>query len=326
MSERKDPGSQDDERAPRDDSALAEMEMRYRLWDAVRARTALEEASGGGVRGGLGFASRTAARVRDLGISWDRQRDLFRAFLDHQSEVHRRLSALEDRSPLVARLEAAETTITHLSASLTATQEAVSAEVRALHAAEAEMREAIKQLQTGGDRGELANLRDRQESLRVRQARLEGEIADLRERSAGPVSFGSSVPLSPRDFAEILAAVEKEGFGGDTPGAVEVSIQDVRAEDLLLAARRHFGGRLSSSGPEYRSPNDLWVHVDFTAQWNRPLLLQNAAARLSPGGRFLLVTAAAAGDPPRHPDLKLLDDRPLPLAGGGPVRLLIWER
>ena len=320
---------------PRDDGALGELEMRYRLWDAVRAHSALEDASGGGLRGGFGFAGRTAARIRDLGLSWDRQRDLYRALLDHQAELHRRLSDLESAGSLVGslvpRIEAAETTITHLSASLTATQEAVAAEVQALHAAEAEIRGAIQQLEADPpadrwDRGELANLRDRQESLRVRQARLEGEIADLRERSAGPVLFASAVPLSPRDLAEILAAVEKDGLAGETPQAVEVSIQDVRAEDLLLAARRHFGGRLSSSGSQYRGPNDLWLHVDFTASWNRPLLLENAAARLSPGGRFLLVTAAATGEPQRHPDLRLMDDRSLPLGGGGPVRVLVWER
>ncbi|HKH45152.1 MAG TPA: glycosyltransferase [Thermoanaerobaculia bacterium] len=300
--------------APRDDGALAELEMRYRRWDAVRARTALEEASGGGIRGGLGFASRTAARIRNLGISWDLQRDLYRELLDCLADLDQRLRALESREDLAARLEAAEAAIARLASS------------------EADIRGAINEMtrevpETGGeDRGELANLRDRQESLRVRQARLEGELADLRERTTGLASAGVAVPLSPRDFAEILAAIERDLTGGERPGAVEVSIQDIRAEGLLLAARRHFGGRLSSAGPEYRSPNDLWIHVDFTAHWNRSILLENAAARLMPGGRFLLVTAAGTGEPPQQTGLALEDDLALPLAEGGPVRVLAWRK
>lgn len=306
--------------APAGNSPLARLEMLYRRWDAVRARSALEKASGGGLRGGLGFARRTARRIRDLGISWDLQRDLFRALLDHQADLHRRLDALEGGAPggtLTARLEAAE------------------AEIRRLSAAEGDVRGAINELRgfssgveetsSGGwhPPGELANLRDRQESLRVRQVRLEGDLADLRQQSAGAPA---ALPLSPRDFAEILSSLEKDLPAGVRPGAVEVSLQDVRAEHLLLAARRHFGGRLSSSGPEYRSPNDLWIHVDFSAYWNRPLLLENAAARLAPGGRFVLVTATAAGEPPRHPGLKLVGDRQAPLSSGGPVRLLEWRK
>lgn len=313
---------------------LATAEALFQRWDALRARSAVQDASGGLGRK-LGFFRRTAARIRDLGISWDLQRDLFRTLIDNQADLDRRLGAMESGGALVARLEAVEVTLTRFGRSLSETQGAVSAEVQELHAAQAELRGAvheIRSLQTGfqaileemraggWDRNELANLRDRQESLRVRQTRLEGELADVRSVGRPP-----AVPLTPLDFAEILAAVEKDVPPDERAGSVEVSIQDLRAEDLLLAARRHFGGRLSASG--YRGTDDLWLHVDFTADWNRPLLLENAVSRLTPGGRFLLVTAAAAaGDPPRQPGLALEEDRQLPLAGGGPVRWLGWRR
>jgi glycosyltransferase involved in cell wall biosynthesis len=302
-------------------------EEAYRRWDAVRARTALETAgSGRGLTRSVGFLRRTAGRVRDLGSSWDRLGDLLRALLDRQSDLDRRLRAVEDLRGLEARIAAAESELSRLRASA------------------AEVRGAIDELRTGkGDvlRGEVAHLRSshetlyaRQETLRARQARVEGSVADLREelgtlqsvRSASGLSSPSSlssraVPLTPGDLAELLAVLDD-----GTAGAVEVSFQDVRAESLLLAARRHFGGRLSSSGPSYRSPNDLWLHIDFTSHWNRPILLENAAARLALGGRFLLITAAGSGEAPQHPEMRLEEDRKLALAGGTVARVIGWRR
>lgn len=167
----------------------------------------------------------------------------------------------------------------------------------------------------------MANLRDRQEIFRVRQTRLEGVLADLREELAALAGEPSAppLPLTQRDLAEILAAVE-------TGTHVEISFQDARAESLLLAAHRHFGGRLSSAGSSYRGPNDLWIHVDFTPHWNRPILLENAAARLAPAGRFVLITAPAAGAPLAHAGLDLEEEREIALTAGGAVRALTWRK
>jgi len=277
----------------------------FRRWDAVRARTGLDAPSPGGRVGrSLGFLRRTAGRVRDLGTAADLQRDLFRALLDRQTGLDQRLSALDGPGGRIAALES---------------------ELARLHGAEAEIQRALAELRTGGSGG-LANLNDRQETLRARQARLEGALADLREELSGmsDPSAGSSaarIPLSAADVAALLAVLDD-----GAAGAVEVSFQDSRAETLLLAARRHFGGRLSSAGPSYRGPNDLWLHLDFTTAWNRPILLDNAAARLAPGGRFLLITAVAAGEPPRHPKLELEEDRVVTAVSGAAVRVLGWRR
>ena len=307
--------------APQGEPRIEEI---YRRWDAVRSRSGLEEAaSGSSVKRAVGFMGRTASRVRDLGVSWDLQRDLFRALIDGQAVLAERLRNLDaggggDLGARLARLETSEANI--LGALDTMWK---------LHA------KAGGGEGSAASGGELANLRDRHEILRVRQARLEGALADLREeiaalrtgtRGALEASATRAVPLTPRDLAELLVLVEEETPVGERAGAVEVSLQDVRAEDLLLAARRHFGGRLSSSGPSYRGPNDLWIHVDFTAQWDRPDLPENAAARLAPGGLFLLVTATGTGEAPAHPRLVLEEDRQVPLSAGAPVRVLTFRK
>ena len=285
-------------------AAEARLEEAFRKWDALRARSSLRAPEQGAVRRGLGFLRRTARRVRDLGASWELQRDLFRALVDRQA----------DRADLEATV-----------AGLKASEANILGALDAMWTLHAEHRAALG---GGGGEGlgEMVNQQERHEILRVRQARLEGALADLREEIASLRAPAGRLPLTPRDFAELLAVLERDAPAGKRAEAVEVSLQDVRAENLLLMARRHFGGRLASSGPAYRGPNDLWIHVDFTAQWNRPILLENAAARLAPGGRFLLVTAPAAGEPPRQERLVQIEDREVPLAAGGPVRVLAWRR
>jgi SAM-dependent methyltransferase len=317
------PMQRDTRPAPRLDQDRQRIEEIYERWDAVRSRSGLEEAaSGSPVKRAVGFMGRTATRVRDLGVSWDLQRDLFRALIDSQTSLNERLRSLEGGSGdnLGERLSRLETSEADIRGALDV--------MWSLHA-----KAGTGEGSAGG--AEVANLRDRHEILRVRQTRLEGALADLREEIAAlrtgtggalEASVSRAVPLTPRDFAELLTLLEEDAPAGERAGAVEVSIQDVRAEDLLLAARRHFGGRLSSSGPSYRGPNDLWIHVDFTSRWDRPDLPENAAARLAPGGLFLLITAVSAAAAPTHARLVLEEDREVSLATGGPVRVLTWRK
>src|SRR6266545_3216323 len=252
------------------------------------------------------------------GAAWDRQRDLFRALIDHQVARDRRLDRLLDRR-LDERLEEPLRTADEARSALAGEHAEQRQPAVELRARIGDILGAVNEI-----RVILTTLRDRQESLRVRQSQLEMGHAALRERlpeaeTSGPAS---SIPLTPRDVAELLVQLEAGVPPESRPGAVEVSLQDARAEDLLLAARRHFGGRMSSAGPRYRAPNDLWVHIDFTADWSRPVLLENAAARLQPGGRFLLVTATGHGEAPQHPQLALEDDRGWTVPSGGTVRVV----
>lgn len=141
-------------------STLAE--TLFRRWDEVRARGALDPASGGSGASRLGFLARTATRIRYLGTSADLQRDLFRTLIEGQAGLERRLQAMD---AAVAGLKESEARILG----------ALDA-MWALH----EKHEAA----AAADPGEMANLRDRHEILRVRQARLEGELADLRDEIA----------------------------------------------------------------------------------------------------------------------------------------------
>jgi hypothetical protein len=75
-----------------DDGSMPSLAEAYDAWDAVRARTALTAPSTGPAwRRGLAFARRTALRLRDLGVLWDRERDLLRALMARIDALERRV-------------------------------------------------------------------------------------------------------------------------------------------------------------------------------------------------------------------------------------------
>jgi hypothetical protein len=241
---------------------LAEVAARFAGWDAVRARTGLSGPAQGSLPSRLaGFVRRVLRRVRDLGIAWDRERDLFAA--------------------LVGELAAVEARIDELAV--------------------------------------------RQDALAMRLSR----VAELSPRGVTAPATAATPGLTAGQLADLLAALERELPVLGCSRAVEVSIQGSLAEDLLAAANAHFGERMSGHGSFYRTTNDAWFHVDFTAYRQRPILFENAAARLAPGGYFVLVTGAPAPVAEPHPDLLLAAVRELSLSGGAtqaPVLVMIWER
>ncbi|HEX6864295.1 MAG TPA: hypothetical protein VF414_15805, partial [Thermoanaerobaculia bacterium] len=276
---------------------LAWMEELLVRWEALLAR-----ASAGGP------LSRAASRLRSLGVASDLQRDLFRAALDHQRSLEERLVKME------SGLEALNRNLADFQGATD-----VYGAIADLRRGEADIRGALNEIRAKGApaaldslRGELTTLRDRQDVLRARQARVEIALAGSGSSETG------SVPLSTDDFSSLLPLLED-----GQASTVEVSVQDARAEGLVFTAQRHFGSRLSA---DFRLPSDLWIHADFTPRWDRPVLLENAADRLVPGGRLVLVTGTETGEPPRHPRLRLEEDRPVPLAGGGSARVIAWRR
>jgi hypothetical protein len=94
----------------------------------------------------------------------------------------------------------------------------------------------------------------------------------------------------------VLAELDERVPGLRKASAVEVSIEDSRAEDLLFEANRYFGPRMSSSRSLYQAPNDAWIHVNMAPDAFRPVLFQNAAARLTPGGLLILVVGKTFPD------------------------------
>ena len=81
-----------------DDGAQPSLVEAFDSWDAVRARTALTVASTGPTwRRGSAFASRTLRRLRDLGIIWDRERDVLRALVAKIDALESRVERLSRR-------------------------------------------------------------------------------------------------------------------------------------------------------------------------------------------------------------------------------------
>lgn len=266
---------------------LAEVAARFAGWDAVRARTGLSGPAQGALPSRLaGFVRRVLRRVRDLGIAWDRERELFAALVGELAAVEARLAAgAAEHAALAGRLEEVAAHLAHALGNGCAGRAG-------------EQRPPAGGAARGPD----------------------GEAA---------VNAAATPGLTAGQLADLLAALERELPALGCSRAVEVSIQGSLAEDLLAAANAHFGERMSGYGSFYRTINDAWFHVDFTAYRQRPILFENAAARLAPGGYFILVTGAPALVAEPHPDLLLAAVRELSLSGGAtqvPVLVMIWKR
>ena len=285
----------------------------FRRWDAVRARSGLTVAASGPLPARtLRFLSRAGRRVRDLGVAWDRERELLQAVID---DLARQGAAL-------ARLGALEAETARLRERL-AQRDALLPETRELAA-------------------RLDTLQARFGGLAVRQQQAEQELrghglgllalaAGLDGASGGP---GRGWELDAGRLAALLGRLEREVPALARAVAIEVSMSgSEHAEELRQAAAAWFGARLSSHGPAYRYPNDAWLHLDPAPPAEgregraRQLLLEIAAGRLARGGTLLLVTAAGAAAAASHPLLRSAGERNL---GddllGGPARVWVWER
>jgi glycosyltransferase involved in cell wall biosynthesis/SAM-dependent methyltransferase len=297
-------------------AAGSRVDEAFRRWDAVRARSGLTAAASGPlpVRA-LHFLSRAGRRVRDLGVAWDRERELLQAVIDE----------LAQQGGALARVDALEAEAARLRERLEQ-RDALLSETRDLAA-----RHDTLQARFGG--------------LAVRQQQAEQELrghgrgllalaAGLDGASGGT---GCGWELDAGRLAALFGRLEREVPALARGAAIEVSTSgSEHAEELAQAAAAWFGARLSSHGPAYRYPNDAWLHLDPAPPppggdgregCARPLLLELAAGRLARGGTLLLVTAAGAAPAAGHPLLRPAGERDL---GddllGGPARAQVWER
>lgn len=149
-------------------AALVRLEEIFRRWDDVRARSAVDPAAAGSRWSrAAGFPGRAVGRILRLGVSWDFQRDLFRALLDRHTAVDERLRALEaDACQDRAELRAAVAELRELLVQAQTSAPPVELPESVVE----EIRGVLNEL-----RAEIVNLRDRQETLRVRQSRLEAD-------------------------------------------------------------------------------------------------------------------------------------------------------
>lgn len=340
--------------APLDERQIA-IAARFEQWNEIRSRHGLEEeASGPLPRRVIGFLGRTAGRVRDLGTAWDLERDVLRGLIDEQVTLGRRLHLLETppvREELRAQLARLWDEAVGLREEIAGLRDEAARRLAGLEgereqaALEREdarrridgLRMQAAALEERAARGlgrqqvleivreQLAPWKERLSGLapprRTADSKAGGERAPLRHPGAELAGNGAA-RLAPDGLPAIVGILERELPRLAHSRAVDVSIQDVAAEDLLFAAHRYFGGRMAGAGIEYRAPNDLWLHVDFTADRTRPILLDNAAARLARGGYFVLVTGPPTFTPGTHEALRLARSIDLP----GAVRALAWER
>lgn len=74
------------------------LQKAFDAWDSARARTALTAPSWGPYPRRLaGFLSRTVGRIRDLGIVWDRERNVLRELIASQDDLERRIREIAER-------------------------------------------------------------------------------------------------------------------------------------------------------------------------------------------------------------------------------------
>jgi len=297
----------------------------FRRWDAVRARSGLTVAAGGPLPArALHFLSRAGRRVRDLGVAWDRERELLQALIEELARQSAAADAADARLEALGALVAAETArlrerFEQRDALLPATRELAARHdtLQARFGGLAVRQEQVEQELRGHALGLLA---------------LEGGLDGARGGAAG-----AGWRLDAGRLDGLLGRLEREVPLLARGVAIEVSIRSSEhAEELRQAAAARFGARLSSHGPAYRYPNDAWLHLDPAAggeggeggeRRERPLLLEIAAGRLAHGGGLLLVTAAGAAAAGEHPLMRPAGERDLgDELLGGPARVRIWER
>jgi len=140
-----------------------------------------------------------------------------------------------------------------------------------------------------------------------------------------PSGSPGSVELTADELVNLLQQLEQRVPVLAGLRSVDLSLQTGNS-DTLFAGAAYLGERLSSKGSVYRAPNDLCYHVDFTADWDRSVLFASAAARLAPGGCFVLVTAPERSQPAGHPQLEFVTEHEIRLESGKSVRAYVWRK
>ncbi|HUP22820.1 MAG TPA: glycosyltransferase [Thermoanaerobaculia bacterium] len=227
-------------------------------WNHVRARSGLEVASSGNVlaRAG-GFMKRTAQRIRDLGISGDRLRDLLVALVDRQvvlDDQQARLGQVlarlrEDFAMLERRFDMREE---NGSSEVLERSESLSEGSDGVPVASGPTWDAVASTDWLGPTEMSALLRE-----------LEELVPALATCGSIELSFACA-------WSEDLLEVALRRFGD-------------RIASVVVAG--------------YRFPNDAWIVVDLGRGWPSAQLLDCAGSRLAPGGCLVLVTRAEEPPP-----------------------------
>jgi hypothetical protein len=326
-------------------------------WNEVRARGAIDPESRRSVPvRAFGFLGRTMRRVRDLGIAADRLRDLLKATVDWQTALVPRLRSFQER--LVSSGNFLEAEVKNLRSDIDMLSSRLDLATRELEQSSRfgddskRLIELLIRVRLTLDRYEQAptvddDVLDRivalarecegfhashPDVLSEHISRLDGLAVRLAAEADREVERAPRrQPAQPRcdltrnQLLRLFARLEAMDPAITNAASVEVSVRDVTAEEVVFAAVEHFGDRMSCLAPErYRTPNDLWIHFDFTHHWRRPNLWESARARLEkPRGRLALVTRADH-EAPQVPWLELTGSQTLTL-DSATVRVFLWS-
>jgi glycosyltransferase involved in cell wall biosynthesis/SAM-dependent methyltransferase len=253
-----------------------------------------------------------------------RQRDLDAALQSIQSRLDRLPALGAQVDQLDARQTGLDTALQSMQTSLDRLP-ALGAQVDQLGARLTSMDTAAQIRLSEFDRSvSESRIRDDQLSEQLRLAisriRLLSQIIDA--GSTG--SSASPDTVSSAEVVGILQTLEHYLPALATCVSVDLSLQ-AGTEAALVAGAAYLGDRMSSKGPVYRAPNDLWYHMDLTAEWNRPVLFESAVARLAPGGYYVLVTWPEHQPPAVDARLRYVVDVAIKLDTQRELHAYVWQ-
>lgn len=136
-------------------------------------------------------------------------------------------------------------------------------------------------------------------------------------------------PLAGENLIRLLTLLERDRPELAQASHASITIQNghyaASTEPMIVLAAQYFGERLT----QYGQRNTVWYHVDYTENWQRTILFQNAHSKLDIGGWLVIMTDSSftqpvAAVPPAK--LALCLDRVYPVAPGIATRVCIWQR
>jgi glycosyltransferase involved in cell wall biosynthesis len=235
-------------------------------------------------------------------------------FSESLSELDRRIAldsfSLEQK--VLGELQSVAALVSHrvqqLEAGITGEMTSTSTQVM-------EIADRMRLLQTYVDRVEKLS---RTSAGLVRVLAQQVEVPSVGARSPMSCVLGGS------NLEALLVKIEREVPLLARAQVVGFSVADPCADDLIMVAAGFFGQRLDAIG--WKTKNDALYHVDFTEEWERDVLFDNAASKLISGGHLVVVTDEGTPRAARDHGMTFVFDRAVAAYPGTEARVRIWQR
>lgn len=248
----------------------------------------------------IGYGFRTFVRVRNLGRVWGAQMYLYQSFINQLAQQQQALHQIED--------------------SLEKSNQQVNNQV---HYQLSQLMLENIQLQ-----GTLNDLREQLHQTNQQIQNLQGEL----RLTTGKLRLLSSVPAIPVPPPSPLMETFSSGalmrliqqLERTLPGLagtkVDISIGDVRAEELILEAAAYFGSRMGIGDV------DVWYHVSSQSDWKNWAAFGRSHEYLKPGGSLVIITCDEPDAEMGAPHLLPAYQDVVELTNGHRVHLRVFTR